>query len=74
MSKFFQKISYCLWYNIAQICIFKLGKKQPHWRNVVAEELYDHFEDPEEIDNTYQSPKYAHIKRNLRRRLKMQFT
>ena len=56
------------------IYIFKLGKKQPHWRNVVAEELYDHFEDPEEIDNTYQSPKYAHIKRNLRRRLKMQFT
>lgn len=54
--------------------ISKLGKKQPHWRHVVAEELYDHFEDPEEIDNTYQSPNYAHIKRNLRRRLQMQFT
>ena len=56
------------------IYISKPGKKQPDWRHVVAEELYDHFEDPEEIDNTYQSSKYTHIKRSLRRRLKMQFT
>ena len=56
------------------ISISKLGKKQPDWRHVVAEELYDQFEDPEEIYNTYQSPKYTHIKRILRRRLKMQFT